>query len=202
MMSDKIVVENKGFEELQRQFANSPKKLEQATRLAANTAMRQAQTNVKRGLTEISGAKNQKFLKERRRLFLTAAKKDSSIITSGVSGSKSRDAFASLWIGLNAVPAREIYWGKARAEAKGASLGDYYFEGGWIGFRTSKLGAGIYKRIGPDRFPIKLQGIEIDSPEVRAMIDRVVDVTEARYANEVARLLNVDWDQAAARSSK
>lgn len=192
-MPDRVDIDARGVESLERQLNESPLHVQKKVAAAANREMKRARGQVKKGVQAETGIKAQKSLDERRRFFLE------TINTSGL-GKVPRDPFVRLWIGLSAIPARERYWGKARQETRGASLGQYYWPGGWIGYRASRLGAGVYLRTGRERFPIKIQGVEIDRPEVRAMINGVVDGTEQRFTNEVIRLLNVDWDKAAARS--
>lgn len=190
-MADRIWIENKDQGIIAEQLAESPKRMARATRLAANTALRRANTAVKRGMASELGIA-QKHIKGR--IILRPAKTDSSVSTSGDTSAR-RDAFARLWIGLNRVAARQLYWGRLKQDDQGAWAKKYFFRDSFVAYRKSKKGPSIYKRIGRDRFPIKLQGVEIDKPETRALLDKVAIGAEQKYADEVQRLLRVDWSK-------
>lgn len=192
-MANRISVENRGLEKLTKEFEDQPERLTKAARLAAGTVMREARKLVRQGLKEETGSRTQQAFTERRRLYYSGANNLNTLASRGKEIT-SRNAFARLWIGLNPIPARERYWGRAQEEKSGASIGEYFFSKAWIGYQRSKLGAGAYKRIGRKRFPIKLEVVEIDRPNVRAMIRRVANGTEDRFADEVVRLVNSDWD--------
>lgn len=200
-MADKISVENKGVLKLAAELKKSPDRIAKATILAANKVMGRAEGLVAKNIQIETGIKTQKAFKERKRFFFARAKEQQTVVSSGLPSGATRDAFARLWIGLNAIPARQPYWGLARQFESYSSVGDYAFADAWVGYRKSKAGPGIYKRIGPQRFPIKLQGVEIARPGVRAAINRVVDVSEIRFSNEIIRLLNIDWDKVSSKVS-
>lgn len=190
-MTDRIWIENKDQGVVAEQLSESPKRMERATRLAANTALRRANTAVKRGMSSDLGIA-QKHIKGR--VIFRPAKADSSVTTSGDTSAR-RDAFSRLWIGLNRVAARQLYWGNLKQDDSGAWAKKYFFRDSFIAYRKSKKGPSIYKRIGRDRFPVKLQGVEIDKPETRALINRIAIGAEDKYADEVVRLLRVDWSK-------
>lgn len=198
-MADRITVDAREVTKFAEALEGSSKKVEKATLRAANRSIREAFTLTKRGLQTVLKLPNQKFIKDRRRLFWSPGQVDRSITTSGVGGKTPKDAFARLWIGLNAVPARKLYFGPLKQTADGVIVKrtGTFFGGAFLAYRKSSLGVGAYKRIGPDRFPIKIQGVPIDTPEVRSMIGRVVDVTESRYSAEVQRILKLSWDDIA-----
>lgn len=62
-----------------------------------------------------------------------------------------------VWLGLNDVGARAL--GTPKREARGVRVGAHFFEGAFV---IRKFGRGVYRREGPDRFPLSLAKLQID----------------------------------------
>jgi len=62
-----------------------------------------------------------------------------------------------VWMGLNDLAARSL--GTPKRTARGVQVGPHFFEGAFV---IRKFGRGVYRREGPDRFPLLLAKLEID----------------------------------------
>lgn len=62
-----------------------------------------------------------------------------------------------VWLGLNDMAARSL--GTPTRTARGVRVGPHFFEGAFV---IRKFGRGVFRREGPDRFPLTLAKLQID----------------------------------------
>lgn len=69
-----------------------------------------------------------------------------------------------VWLGLNAVAAARL--GTPKRRAGGTQVGQHFFKDA---FPIRRYGGGVYRRLGPDRFPLELAKLEIDEVGAAAL---------------------------------
>ena len=184
---DRVWVEQTGLDELAKGFNTTAEKMEKASRLAANKAMRDMRTPIKKAYAKEIGIA-QKHIEKR--IIYRAAHK----------GGAGRRRFAILWIGLNPIPATRRIFRNLKQEARGAWAKNYFFLGGFVAKMPKTGHIAIWQSIGAispktGREMIEREEVEAERPEIRSEITKQTRRAQTIFANELERLIEKDLDK-------
>lgn len=96
-----------------------------------------------------------------------------------------------VWLGLNAFAAKRL--GTPRRRGSGTQVGSHYFEGA---FPIKRYGGGVYRRTGPQRFPLELAKLAIDEEGAVALRqaaehadERLLQIMQQEMQYELSKIM-------------
>lgn len=150
-----IEIDAREIRRIASEFAATEDQLRAAWRRAKTRTATRMRTEARKALRQGLGLRSAAILRARLRLRNT------------------RDT-ASLWVGLNDVPATAIK-GRPRQGATGASIGERQFPGAFIGRGRDSGARMIFKRKGRSRLPIYAVTVPIKDEGERVLEREVMD---------------------------